>query len=143
MKPFLTFFFAILMAACNQRPKMTLPDGRVVDLGFSVATKSSTETASYTSPGGEALNWSSNDRDETVVPVKVTNGYTQLGLGRLAVDAFRTSEGTTRALAREETARNATNKAAASTDLKTLNPVVVPEGPSPVVPVAAPAAASP
>ena len=122
--------------AATCRPRMTMADGSKVDLGFSLATRSDTEAASYTAPTGEALQWSSSKRDETVVPVAGIKSYTTLGISSDLLGAYRTKESTTRILGAQEVSKNATNKAAASADLKTLNPVIE-EAPAEAAPAAA------
>jgi hypothetical protein len=93
----------------------------VVSLGGSVFTKSNGETASYSGPLG-TLTYSDNGKDETVIPGKIANYYGVKAVTEAATSMFRTSESTTRILAKEETSRAATTSAADVEKLKILNP---------------------
>ncbi len=114
--------------ACSVRP--TIKSGEtVVTLGGSIFSKSDNETASYSGPLGN-LSYASVRHDETVVPAKAINSYTTIGLAKEVTKAFDTGEATKVKLGEQSVSKNATNKAAASADLKTLNPVeVIPAAP--------------
>jgi hypothetical protein len=93
-----------------------------VSLGGSVFSKSTSETASYSGPLGN-LSYADAGKDETVIPGKVANYYGIKAVTEAATSMFRTSESTTRILAKEETSRAATSSAAEVESLKILNPV--------------------
>ncbi len=114
-------FMVLACASCTVRPLIRSGDS-MVSLGGSIFTKSSGETASYSGPLG-TLSYQDTGKDETVIPGKIVNYY---GI-KAAIDgvtaATRTKESTTRILAKEETAREATRSAADVEKLKILNPV--------------------
>jgi hypothetical protein len=121
MKALLLLIVFILLPSCSVRP--TIKSGEtIVTLGGSMFSKSDNETAGYTGPLG-SLSYASVKHDETVVPAKAINSYTTIGLAKEVTKAFDTSEATKVKLGEQSVSKNATNKAAASADLKTLNPV--------------------
>jgi hypothetical protein len=115
----------IFFTGCTQLPEKRNPDGSVVKLGRTFMKKSATTNASW-SNGTESLTYSDTGADETVVPSKAITSYTTLGVSSDLLGGLRTTESTKRVLGAQSVSKNATNKAAASTDLKTLNPVEVP-----------------
>ena len=117
----LSAFTALACAACTVRPLIRSGES-VVSLGGSVFTKSAGETASYSGPLG-TLSYSDTGKDETVIPGKIANYYGVKAVTEAATSMFRTSESTTRILAKEETSRAATSSAADVEKLKILNPV--------------------
>lgn len=119
---------ALLMSSCTIGPMIT-PSG--VSLGGTVFTKSDAHYAAYDGPLGK-VEYGTLKGDETVIPGKVINAYTIAEVVRGATSAFRTSESTSRILAREKTAQSAAHNAAEVEKLKILNPVEVTES----VPVA-------
>ena len=119
MKPILLLCLAL--PACTVRPIIKSGDA-YVSLGGSVFSKSTSETASYSGPLGN-LSYADAGKDETVMPAKVVNYYSVKAISEAATNMFRTSESTTRVLAKEETSRAATSSAAEVESLKILNPV--------------------
>jgi hypothetical protein len=119
MKPILLLCLAL--PACTVRPVMKSGDS-YVSLGGSIFSKSTSETASYSGPLGN-LSYADAGKDETVIPAKVVNYYSVKAISEAATSMFRTSESTTRILAKEETSRAATSSAAEVESLKILNPV--------------------
>jgi hypothetical protein len=117
----LSAFTALACAACTVRPLISSGDS-VVSLGGSIFTKSAGETASYSGPLG-TLSYNDTGKDETVIPGKIANYYGVKAVAEAATSMFRTSESTTRILAKEETSRAATTTAADVEKLKILNPV--------------------
>ena len=93
-----------------------------MSLGGSVFSKSTGETATYSGPLG-TLSYKDTGKDETVIPGKVVNYYGLKAAADAATSMFRTSESTTRILAKEETKKAATSSAAEVEKLKILNPV--------------------
>lgn len=122
-------FLSILAAlpACTVHPLIRSGQS-VVSLGGSVFTKSAGESATYSGPLG-TLSYTTATKDETVVPGKLINYYGIKSAVEGATAALRTTESTKRILSGHDVTKNATNKAAASADLKTLNPL--PEAPDP------------
>lgn len=111
----------LTLTGCTVKP--TIRSGQtVVTLGGSIFTKTSGEVSSYSGPLGN-LNYATTSTDETVVPGKLINYYGIKAVTAGLTSGLRTTESTKRILAKEETSRAATKSAAASTDLKTLNPV--------------------
>ena len=111
----------LALPACTVHPFIRSgPD--VVSLGGSIFTKSSSERASYSGPLG-SLTYSTTGKDETVIPGKIANYYGIKAAANAATSMLRTTESTKRVLGEQEVSKTATNKAAASADLKTLNPV--------------------
>ena len=108
-----------------------------MSLGGSIFTKSANETATYSGPLGN-LSYADTGKDETVIPGKVVNYYGIKAATEAATSMFRTSESTTRILAKEETKKAATSSAAEVEKLKILNPVeeVIPAAaiPTPAAP---------
>ncbi len=93
-----------------------------VSLGGSVFSKSTKETASYSGPLG-TLSYADSGKDETIIPGKVVNYWGLKAAADAATSMFRTSESTTRVLAKEETKKAATASAAEVEKVKILNPV--------------------
>lgn len=93
-----------------------------VSLGGTVFTKSDANYAKYDGPLGK-IEYGIIKGDETIIPAKIINAYTIAEVVRGATSAFRTSESTSRILAKEQTARSAANNAAEVEKLKILNPV--------------------
>lgn len=112
--------------------------GNFATLGGSIFSKSDSETAYYKGPLGE-MGYASTKKDETSVPKAAITGYTALGLGKQLLSATKAKEATTRTLGEQSVSKNATNKAAASADLKTLNPVEEAAIPAPSAPIYDPA----
>jgi hypothetical protein len=113
--------WVLACVSCTVRPLISSGDS-VVSLGGSVFTKSNGETASYSGPLG-TLTYNDTGKDETVIPGKIANYYGIKAVTEAATSMFRTSESTTRILAKEETSRAATTSAADVEKLKVLNPV--------------------
>ena len=111
----------LALPACTVRPMMKSGDS-YVSLGGSVFTKSTNETASYSGPLG-TLSYADAGTDETIIPGKIANYYGIKATTEALTSAFRTSESTTRILAKEETKKAATSSAAEVEKLKILNPV--------------------
>ena len=114
-------FLCLALPACTVRPVIKSGD-QVVSLGLSIFSKSAGETASYSGPLGN-LSYADTAKDETVIPGKVVNYWGVKAATGAATSMFRTSESTTRVLAKEETSRAATSSAAEVESLKILNPV--------------------
>jgi hypothetical protein len=114
-------FSLFMLPACTVRPVIRSGD-QLVSLGGSIFSKSSGETASYSGPLGN-LSYADTAKDETVIPGKVVNYWGVKAATEAATSMFRTSESTTRILAKEETSRAATSSAAEVESLKILNPV--------------------
>ena len=110
-----------MLPACTVRPVIRSGD-QLVSLGGSIFSKSSGETASYSGPLGN-LSYADTAKDETIIPGKVVNYWGVKAATEAATSMFRTSESTTRILAKEETSRAATSSAAEVESLKILNPV--------------------
>ena len=109
------------MSSCTIGPMIT-PSG--VSLGGTVFTKSDAHYAKYDGPLGK-VEYGTIKGDETVIPTKVINAYTSAEVVRGATSAFRTSESTSRILAKEKTAQSAANNAAEVEKIRILNPVEV------------------
>lgn len=129
MRPLLFLPAALLMSSCTIGPMIT-PSG--VSLGGTVFTKSDAHYAKYDGPLGK-VEYGTIKGDETVIPTKVINAYTIAEVVRGATSAFRTSESTSRILAKEKTAQTAANNAAEVEKIRILNPVEVIETP-PIAP---------
>ena len=114
-------FMALACASCTVRPLIRSGDS-LVSLGGSIFTKSSGETASYSGPLG-TLSYTDTGKDETVIPGKIVNYYGIKAATEAATSAFRTSESTTRVLAKEETKKAGIQSAERVESLKILNPV--------------------
>ena len=115
----------LCIPSCTLHPFVRDASGSVASLGGSIFSKSDNETAYYKGPLGE-LGYASTKKDETVVPSKIAAYYTTKAVTEGLVDVHKTTENTKQVLSGHEVSKNATNRAAASTDLKTLNPVEVP-----------------
>ncbi len=119
MKRLLFLPAALLMPSCTVGPVITASG---VSLGGTVFTKSDAHYAKYDGPLGK-IEYGTLKGDETVIPTKAINAYTIGEAIRGATSAFRTSESTTRILAKEKTAQSAASNAADVEKLKILNPV--------------------
>ena len=111
----------LALPACTVRPMMKSGDS-YVSLGGSIFTKSANETATYSGPLGN-LSYADTGKDETVIPGKVVNYYGIKAATEAATSMFRTSESTTRILAKEETKKVGIQSAADVEKVKILNPV--------------------
>lgn len=107
------------MPSCTVGPVITASG---VSLGGTVFTKSDAHYAKYDGPLGK-IEYGTLKGDETVIPTKAINAYTIGEAIRGATSAFRTSESTTRILAKDQTAREASKNAAEVEKLRILNPV--------------------
>ena len=114
-------FLCLALPACTVRPVMKSGDS-YVSLGGSIFSKTSNETATYSGPLG-TLSYADTGKDETIIPGKVVNYWGIKAATEAATSMWRTSESTTRILAKEETSRAATSSAADVEKLKILNPV--------------------
>jgi len=119
MKTLLFLPAALLMSSCTVGPMITASG---VSLGGTVFTKSDAHYAKYDGPLGK-IEYGTIKGDETVIPTKAINAYTIGEVVRSATSAFRTSESTTRILAKEKTAQQAAQNATEIEKLKILNPV--------------------
>ena len=113
-------FLCLALPACTVRPMMKAGDSYVI-LGGSVFSKSTSETASYSGPLG-TLSYTDTGKDETIIPGKVVNYWGVKAATEAATSMWRTSESTTRILAKEETKKAATSAAADVEKLRILNP---------------------
>jgi hypothetical protein len=95
----------------------------VVTGGGSIFTKSDSKWVRVKDPSGLSIEYASKKHDETVVPVKGIGSMTTIGVAKEINDGLKTTEATKTTLGAQSVSTNATNKAAASADLKTLNPV--------------------
>ncbi len=125
---------ALLLFSCRQLPEKRA-DGSIT-LGRTLMTKSTSETIAYTN-GAETFTYSTSNADETIVPAKVVNSYTTLGIAKELTNGLRTTESTKRVLAKEETTRAANKSAAANEALRIKNPILEPEVPAAVTPAPA------
>lgn len=128
----------LALPACEVLPTAKLVDGSIIAGGATFLTKSTAKAVNIEHPNGLKLNYATTGHDETIIPGK----YLNLKGMEVAADAltstFRTSESTTRILAKEETKKVGIQSAADVEKVKILNPVeeVIPAAviPTPAAP---------
>ena len=126
----------LALPACEVLPTYRSPQGDMITGGGTLFTKSTTKSVNITHPNGLNMTYATAGHDETVIPGKIVNYYGIKAATEAATSMFRTSESTTRILAKEETKKVGIQSAADVEKVKILNPVeeVIPAAVIPAAP---------